>query len=166
MALGFVGGCAGAAVRVQSKGFAMCGAQPGVLAHRPTRLLMLAAKDGAELPDPEDPAKQTPPPAKGEKEQHKIPSSDVDWNSEWSRFTSSGMKSQVKGREPVPKAVLATKRSMNSAKRLTDSASASLPTWGQLRRDWRFWLAVILALSLLTSFLNTTAVQNYSGQVM
>lgn len=88
------------------------------------------------------------------KEPHDIPQSAVDWNSEWSRFSASGMRSMApEGREPTSKEELARQRAINNVRKVTDK----LPSRQKLFADWRFWVAVIVALSLFTSFVQSTS---------
>mmetsp|Transcript_10416 Transcript_10416/g.18792 ORF Transcript_10416/g.18792 Transcript_10416/m.18792 type:complete len:180 (-) Transcript_10416:294-833(-) len=97
-----------------------------------------------------------------EKDMHKIPKSSVDWNSEWNRFASSGMKTEAgKGRSPTPKFILNAKRTLNSAKASVVNAKQNAPTFRQLSNDWKFWVAIIVALSVFSASVNYSQSQQY-----
>lgn len=82
------------------------------------------------------------------------PDGTVDWNSEWAKFQEGGMRSMApKGREPLSKEAIATQK----AKLLVGRVTNSVPTKEALFRDWRFWAAIILTLSLFTAFVNSSA---------
>lgn len=80
---------------------------------------------------------------------HDIPKSMIDWNQSWSDFQASGGRSMApSGREPVSKEEVARQKIRNRFR----SVSNSLPSRQKLFADWRFWIAIILALSLFTAF--------------
>lgn len=90
---------------------------------------------------------------KDENEDHDIPQSTVDWNGEWNKFQDSGMRSMApKGREPVSKEELVASRVRGKVK----AVSTKLPSRQQLFRDWRFWVAIIVALSLFSAFVQSS----------
>ncbi|KAA8499243.1 hypothetical protein FVE85_6828 [Porphyridium purpureum] len=91
-----------------------------------------------------------------EKDFAKIPQSEVDWTSEWVRFQSSGAKSLAgKGKSPTPKVVLQGRKAVNEARMSVQSIQ-----WRALTKDWRFWVACIVALSLLTSLVQVNSLQS------
>lgn len=104
---------------------------------------------GAEAPPPPDEKSGD----NGPNEEHDIPQSAVDWNSEWSKFQADGMRSMApRGREPVSKEELAASRTMSRIRSVTDK----VPTRQQLFRDWRFWVAIIATLSLFSAFVQSS----------
>lgn len=97
------------------------------------------------------------------KEPHDIPKSTVDWNSEWSSFRESGGRSMApKGREPVSKEELARKKTMNSIRSVTNR----VPSRQALFADWRFWVAIILTLSVFSAFVQSSAMPPSVGGSM
>lgn len=95
-----------------------------------------------------------PPPSDSDEDPHEIPQSTVDWNKSWSDFQSSGMKSMApEGREPVTKEQLARQKAANRLRSIPDS----LPSRRQLFSDWRFWVAIILTLSLFSAFVQSSS---------
>ena len=78
-----------------------------------------------------------------------MPQTRVDWNAEWVRFKQSGgLKSpglprERRVRSPPEQAALRAWYSLQSA--LTP------PSREALLRDWRFWIALLLLLSILTT---------------
>ena len=102
---------------------------------RPTRVFCAAAQDD-----------------KSDDDAHDIPQSSIDWNAKWAEFTASGMQSDApKGRQPL---TAAEKQRRNAMAKLRN-ASDNLPTRRQLFADWKFWVAIILALSLFSAFVQS-----------
>lgn len=86
--------------------------------------------------------------------QHDIPRSSIDWNKSWADFQASGGRSMApSGREPVTKEEVARQKAL---KRLR-SVSNSLPSRQRLFADWRFWVSIILALSLFTAYIQSSS---------
>lgn len=97
-------------------------------------------------------------------EPHDIPQSAVDWNSEWTRFQKGGMRSMApEGRQPVSKQEKVKRQVEGRLRR----AASSVPSRQQLFGDWRFWAALILALSLFSAFINstTTSTAGFAGSI-
>ncbi|PXF44730.1 hypothetical protein BWQ96_05489 [Gracilariopsis chorda] len=85
---------------------------------------------------------------------HDIPQSAVDWNSEWSNFRLSGMQSQAPpGRQPLS----AQEKARRNMQAKVQTVTSNMPTRQQLFADWRFWVAIILSLSLFSAFVQSTA---------
>lgn len=85
---------------------------------------------------------------------HDIPQSAIDWNKSWTDFQASGAKSSAPpGREPVTKAQVAQSK-LNANVR---SFSNALPSRQQLFADWRFWAAIIFALSVFSAFVQSSS---------
>lgn len=90
----------------------------------------------------------------GKEEEHKIPQSSIDWNQQWTEFQASGGRSTAPpGREPIPKQVVVKRKLINRVRKVQDT----LPSRQKLFSDWRFWLCIILSLSLFTAFINSTS---------
>ncbi|KAJ8904127.1 hypothetical protein NDN08_000654 [Rhodosorus marinus] len=113
------------------------------------------------------------------KDIHDIPESGRDWNAEWARFKETGSNPAPAPldetlREPLKtssryqrdKAMREKKAIENSKKKVSRPSTIrqqlsqqkgfmNLPPWRVLQKDWRFWVAVILILSLSTSLLNS-----------
>lgn len=110
---------------------------------------------------------ETKPTGKEEEEMsepHDIPQSAVDWNSEWTRFQKGGMRSMApEGRQPVSKQEKVKRQVEGRLRR----ATSSVPSRQQLFADWRFWAALILALSLFSAFVNstTTSTAGFAGSI-
>lgn len=86
--------------------------------------------------------------------QHDIPRSSIDWNKSWADFQASGGRSMApSGREPVSKEEVARQKALNRLR----SVSNSLPSRQKLFADWRFWVSIILALSLFTAFVQSSS---------
>lgn len=86
--------------------------------------------------------------------QHDIPRSSIDWNKSWSDFQASGGRSMApSGREPVTKEEVARQKALNRLR----SVSNSLPSRQKLFADWRFWVSIILALSLFTAYVQSSS---------
>lgn len=84
---------------------------------------------------------------------HDIPDSSIDWNKSWADFQASGGQSTAPvGREPLSREERTRRKMVNQMRDVTES----LPTRQQLFADWRFWVALILVLSLFTAFVNST----------
>jgi hypothetical protein len=81
---------------------------------------------------------------------------EVDWNKEWSQFTADGMRSDApKGREPPSKA---EKVAAQAEARLA-GLKASIPDARTLTADWRFWIAIVVALSVVTAVIGSAQTQ-------
>lgn len=112
--------------------------------------------EGGEEDIPED-SDEEGDKSKEEREPHDIPQSFVDWNSEWTSFVQAGYPSNApKGREPPSKEALAARRALASVKNTVDRVAGSVPSRQALFRDWRFWIAIILALSFFSAFVQST----------
>lgn len=91
------------------------------------------------------------PPDEGEP--HEIPQSAIEWNSEWAKFRESGMRSFApEGRQPLT----AQQRARRNVQKKIRNATDMMPSRQQLFADWRFWLALILSLSLFSAFVQST----------
>jgi hypothetical protein len=88
----------------------------------------------------------------GSEDQYDIPQSDVDWNAEWSRFTSAGMVSDApKGREPPSRSAKVAMKAVSTVQASMNNVTNNMPSREVLFADWRFWVGLILALSVFTA---------------
>lgn len=103
--------------------------------------------------DSDDSSRQPRDNDKNDDDGHRdIPQSSVDWNAEWSKFANEGMTSSApKGREPPSATERAARRAATAVKSRVGSVTSKLPSRRALFGDWRFWIAVIFALSVLTA---------------
>ncbi|GAB0497456.1 hypothetical protein MMPV_008789 [Pyropia vietnamensis] len=147
---------------------------PPAVTNRPRRTMVRmmagASSDGGSSPPPPPPSSSGgsgDAPADGDSpsvdpaSQHDIPPSAVDWNAEWSRYAATGYAptGAPKGRTPMTSAEKAA-RAVNATVGQTRAKVANaVPPWSSLKRDWRFWLAVIGGISLISAALNAMAMQ-------
>lgn len=102
----------------------------------------------------------TPPSRDDDKEGE----TNVDWNESWVRFRSSGMSSDAPpGRSAVTPQQLAAKRAATKARNAIEDVRNNVPSRQELFRDWRFWVAIIFALSLFSAFINSTQAPSATG---
>jgi len=82
--------------------------------------------------------------------QHQVPKSLIDWNEEWKAFVSEGKIdwSQLPRERPAP---TVWTRSSARVRQLWSQFRARTPTWREVSRDWRFWVALLITLSVLSS---------------
>lgn len=79
--------------------------------------------------------------------------SDVDWNESWTRFRASGMVSDAPaGRQPPTEAEKAARR----AQQVLEDTKGKLPSREVVLADWRFWIGLLLVLSLFTAWVNAS----------
>lgn len=149
-------------------------AQPGV--RRRCRMAHDSQREDQAMPEPEgdalpmekkvdvQPGEKDRSVVSGPVEPHQVPSTSVDWSVEWNRFLQAGGAQSQRlpkdRRVPTePEKVIA--RARNSLQR----ATSEWPTREQLVRDWRFWVAVLLTLSLATAAISnqgdTSSVTSY-----
>jgi hypothetical protein len=90
-----------------------------------------------------------PEPIPSRKPQHQVPESVIDWNQEWKAFVRDGKIdwSQLPRERPAP---TVWTRSAAQVRNFLQRR-ASVPSWRELSRDWRFWLVLLLTLSVLSS---------------
>lgn len=78
---------------------------------------------------------------------------DVDWNESWTRFRASGMVSDAPaGRQPPTEAEKAARR----AREVIEGTKGKLPSREAVLADWRFWVGILLVLSLFTAYVNAS----------
>jgi len=78
---------------------------------------------------------------------------DVDWNESWTRFRASGMVSDAPaGRQPPTEAEKAARR----ARSVLEDTKDKLPSREVVLADWRFWVGLLLVLSLFTAYVNAS----------
>ncbi|KAK4533148.1 hypothetical protein CCYA_CCYA15G4005 [Cyanidiococcus yangmingshanensis] len=84
------------------------------------------------------------------KPQHQVPESVIDWNQEWKAFVRDGKIdwSQLPRERPAP---TVWRRRAAQVRQFWLQSRAKVPPWSVLSRDWRFWLALLLTLSVLSS---------------
>eukprot|EP00326_Haptolina_ericina_P023679 CAMPEP_0181178912 /NCGR_PEP_ID=MMETSP1096-20121128/5976_1 /TAXON_ID=156174 ORGANISM="Chrysochromulina ericina, Strain CCMP281" /NCGR_SAMPLE_ID=MMETSP1096 /ASSEMBLY_ACC=CAM_ASM_000453 /LENGTH=139 /DNA_ID=CAMNT_0023267219 /DNA_START=27 /DNA_END=446 /DNA_ORIENTATION=- len=88
-----------------------------------------------------------------------LPERNVDWDSEWrtelQRRESGTTTWRPEGREPPSKQEL-TEAQLKLA---SDSAGVTL---NQLTGDWRFWMSILAAVSVLTALVSHPTVETYT----
>lgn len=120
------------------------------------RSIIWIYNSSAGKPGPDGENQSEKPVRKDEDEtpQHEIPQSSIDWNKLWADFQESGGQSQApSGREPTSKQEIARRKVAKGIRNMSNA----LPARQQLFADWRFWLAIILALSFFTAFVQSTS---------
>lgn len=89
-------------------------------------------------------------------EQESDSSSSVDWDNDWNSFRASGMVSDAgPGRAPPS----AQEKAVRNVAAQVERAQGALPTRQELFADWRFWVGIIVALSLFTAAVGGSQVQ-------
>lgn len=83
-----------------------------------------------------------------QKKPHEIPQSTIDWNAAWQNYKISGKQPMNKGREPA-KQISKLERTVKQARQ-----KFVLPPRAVLFKDWRFWLTVIVALSVFSAMVS------------
>jgi hypothetical protein len=74
--------------------------------------------------------------------------SSVDWDSDWSKFKTAGMQSDAPvGRAPPT----AQEKAVRKAAAQVRNVASTLPTRQALFADWRFWVAILVSLSVFTA---------------
>ena len=99
----------------------------------------------------------------GEEEQHDIPQTSIDWNAAWTQFQESGIKPMTKGREPLPRETVAAKKVVNRVRASVTQVTSRLPSRQMLFNDWRFWVGIILALSVFSALVGSSHPQLAPG---
>lgn len=88
-----------------------------------------------------------------------IPQSNIDWNADWSKYrrdlAEGAAPSAPPGRAPPTPAEKAARK----AAAQVSSIKNTLPTRQALFADWRFWIAILLALSLFTAAVGSSQSQ-------
>ena len=91
------------------------------------------------------------------------PSSSVDWDAEWKKVvkeqkTTTSSTSKEKKSRPgegyyKSEAEIRAIKAANKAAAKLNEAQASLPSWDSIKGDWKFWVGVLLILSIGSSLL-------------
>jgi len=84
----------------------------------------------------------------------------VDWDAEWKKVVQSGGTTRTENRPGKDyyksEAEIAAIRAANAATEKVNKVASSipaLPSWNELKGDWRFWIGVLALLSVGTSLL-------------
>jgi hypothetical protein len=91
------------------------------------------------------------------------PSSSIDWDAEWKKvvkeqktsptsFTSKEKKRPGEGYYKSEAEIRAIKAANKAAAKLNE-AQASMPSWDSIKGDWKFWVGVLMILSIGSSLL-------------
>ena len=81
----------------------------------------------------------------------------VDWDAEWKRVVKSGATAEKdrpgKGYYKSEAEIAAIRTANKATEQVNKVASSipSVPSWNQLKGDWRFWIGVLAVISVLTS---------------
>lgn len=83
---------------------------------------------------------------------HEIPSTSVDWDFEWVKYVATGKIEDTKSK---PSSLWDKVKSTKFSRRL------AVPNWSRSTKDWRFWVATLLVLSMIMA-----AIQHSSSHIM
>lgn len=112
-----------------------CTCAPVPLGQAPRRAILRAEAGTASPGDKNDGGEDAAP-------------SPVDWDSDWSTFKATGMRTDAgPGRAPPT----AQEKAVKKVAAQVQSVTNNLPTRQKLFADWRFWVAILVSLSLFTA---------------
>lgn len=84
---------------------------------------------------------------------YEIPQSEFDWNADWNKYQQDLAEGLAPAAPPGRAPPTPAEKAARTAAARVSTIKGSLPSRQALFADWRFWVAVLLALSLFTAAL-------------